>query len=90
MIDLTTVLVGALVSCASYLVNIISERIANNSLRPAVKALVTLVMAVALGTLQLLLQGQLSWANLWESLPLIISAASIFYGLILKPATAGM
>ncbi len=87
MQEFITILVGALVSCASYFINYWTEQVQHEALRTALKALVTLVVSVALATLQLVVTGTLTWATLFENLPLVIASAMTFYGLILKPAT---
>jgi hypothetical protein len=87
MNELSVVLVGALVTCATFFVNKLSDAIANDALRTAVKAMVTLVISFALACFQLLLAGAFSWAVLWGNFPIVVASAMTFYGLILKPAT---
>jgi len=87
MEELTTVLIGALVTVATYLVNMVVGPIQDSALRTAVKTLVALVVAFILGSLQLLLQGNWTWGNLWANLPVVVAVAMTLYGLILKPTT---
>ena len=87
MTELTTVLLGALVSCATFFINKLTASIINDSLKTAVKALVTLAVAFGLACLQLLLAGNFTWPGLWANLPVVVASAMTFYGLILKPAT---
>lgn len=88
MDELTTVLVGALVTVATFYVNKLVAPILDGGLRTAVKALVTLAVSFGLACLQLILLGTFTWAGLWANLPVVVAAAMTFYGLIIKPATA--
>jgi len=87
MTEFTTILVGALVSCATFLINKLTTGIVNDALKTAVKALVTLAVAFLIACLQLFLQGNFTWPELWGNLPVVIASAMTFYGLILKPVT---
>jgi len=87
MSELSTILVGALVTMATYFVTKLAEKIPDDGLRTAVKAVMTLAVAFILACLQLFIQGNFTWPGLWANLPVIVASAMTLYGLILKPAT---
>lgn len=87
MSELSTILVGALVTMATYFITKLADGILNDALRTATKALMALGVAFVLACLQLLIAGGFTWPGLWDNLPVVVASAMTLYGLILKPVT---